>query len=60
MAKLGSKKQPVAIRVQNKTSAGEIISIYKKYGWHFIVGIEPESKKESSLELFNTFWARCY
>jgi len=47
MAKLGSEKRPVVVRVQNETSAGGIISICKKYGWHFIVGIEPDKPEDT-------------
>lgn len=48
MAKLGSKKRPVVVRVQNETRAREIVSICKEHGWQFIVGMEPDKPENIS------------
>lgn len=48
MAKLGSKRQPAIVRVQSEERAGEIISICKRYGWHFIVGLELDKPEDVS------------
>jgi len=55
MAKLGTKKKPAIVRVQNEKRAEEIASIFAKNGWKFILGIEPDKPEDiSDLEkLFN-------
>ena len=48
MAKLGTKKRPAIVRVQNEKRAKEIGSIFGKNGWQFILGIEPDKPEDIS------------
>ena len=48
MAKLGTKKNPAIVRVQNEKRAEEIGSIFGKNGWQFILGIEPDKPEDIS------------
>ena len=48
MAKLGTKKRPAIVRVQNEKRAEEIGSIFGKNGWQFILGIEPDKPEDIS------------
>ena len=48
MAKLGTKKKPAIVRVQNEKRAEEIGSIFGKNGWKFILGIEPDKPEDIS------------
>ena len=40
MAKLGTEKRPIIVRVQTQERVAEIAAICNERGWHFIVGIE--------------------
>ena len=42
MAKLGTYKRPVIVRVQSIERAEEIAALCQDYGWHFISGVEPD------------------
>lgn len=46
--KLGSKKHPIIIRVQNERRAGEVASICEQHGWKYIAGIEPDKPENIS------------
>ncbi|MEA3435265.1 MAG: PBPRA1643 family SWIM/SEC-C metal-binding motif protein [Thermodesulfobacteriota bacterium] len=48
MAKLGTKKKPAIVRVQNEKRAEEIGSIFGQNGWQFILGIEPDKPEDIS------------
>ena len=48
MAKLGSKKRPVIVRVRTQEKAKEILSICDEKGWQAIVGIEPDEVEDIS------------
>lgn len=48
MAKLGSKKRPAVIRVNNMNRAAEMMSICSQHGWQVIVGIEPDKSEDIS------------
>lgn len=48
MAKLGSEKRPVIVRVQDEDRAKEIASICGENGWHFIIGFEPDQPEDIS------------
>jgi SWIM/SEC-C metal-binding protein len=48
MAKLGSKKKPIVVRVQTQEKAAEIAAICDEHGWHFIAGIEPDEEEDVS------------
>ena len=46
MAKRGSDKKPLILRVQTEERAMEVSSICDQYGWKFIVGIEPDKPED--------------
>lgn len=48
MAKLGTKKKPAVVRVQNQARAGEIIALCEARGWQVIVGVEPDKPEDVS------------
>ena len=48
MAKLGSEKRPVIVRVQDEDRAREIAEICGKNNWHFIIGFEPDEPEDIS------------
>ena len=48
MAKLGSRKQPAVVRVQDEYRAREIFGICVQNGWQVIVGIEPDKQEDIS------------
>ena len=48
MAKLGSEKRPVVVRVQTEERAKEIASICYEHGWHYIIGFEPDKPEDIS------------
>ena len=47
MAKLGSEKRPLVVRVQTEERASEIVSICDEHGWHYI-GFEPDKPEDIS------------
>jgi SWIM/SEC-C metal-binding protein len=48
MAKLGSRKRPAIVRVQEPSRAQEIVEICATHGWQVIVGIEPDKQEDIS------------
>ena len=40
--KLGTKKRPIIVHVQNEQRAKEIAAICKQHDWTFIAGLEPD------------------
>jgi len=48
MAKLGSKKRPVVVRVQDEYRAKEIAEICSEHGLHFLIGLEPGEPEDIS------------
>lgn len=48
MAKLGSEKRPVILRVQEEDRAREMAEICSENGWHFIIGLEPDEPEDIS------------
>jgi len=51
MAKLGSEKNPLILRVADDSKIEHIAKICDEHGWHFILGIEPgEEENLSDLE----------
>lgn len=48
MAKLGSEKRPVILRVADEDRAREIAEICSENGWHFIIGFEPDEPEDIS------------
>ncbi len=50
MAKLGTEKRPIVVRVQTQERVAEIAAICNERGWHFVAGIEPH-KPENIMDL---------
>jgi SWIM/SEC-C metal-binding protein len=48
MAKLGSEKRPVIVRVHDEDRAREIAEICSENSWHFIIGFEPDEPEDIS------------
>jgi SWIM/SEC-C metal-binding protein len=48
MAKLGSEKRPVVVRVQDEERGKAIAEICSENGWHFIIGFEPDMPEDIS------------
>lgn len=48
MAKLGSEKRPVILRVADEDRAREMAEICSENGWHFIIGFEPDEPEDIS------------
>jgi len=40
-AKLGTKKNPAVVNVQTEERLKEVVSIFKKNGWKYTIGLEP-------------------
>ncbi len=55
-AKLGTKKRPAVVHVQTEERMKEVVSLFEKNGWTFVMGIEPDKPEDiSDLEiLLNT------
>ena len=48
MAKLGSKKNPLILRVADDSKVEAIAGICRDNGWHYILGIEPDREEDLS------------
>jgi len=48
MAKLGSEKRPVIVRVQTQERAAEVAAICNEHGWHYLIGFEPDKAEDIS------------
>ena len=48
MAKLGTTKHPIIVRVQTQERAIEVAAICQERGWHYIAGIEPDEPEDLS------------
>jgi SWIM/SEC-C metal-binding protein len=48
MAKLGSKKRPAVVRVNDMIRAAEMMCICREHGWQVIVGVEPDKSEDIS------------
>ena len=48
MAKLGSEKRPIIVRVKTEAKASEVASICNVHGWYFIIGLEPDEPEDIS------------
>ena len=46
MAKLGTKKKPVVVRVQTEERGQEIAAICAEHDWHYIIGLEPDKPED--------------
>ena len=48
MAKLGSKKTPLILRVADESRVDQIAEVCHQHGWQFILGIEPDQEEDLS------------
>jgi SWIM/SEC-C metal-binding protein len=48
MAKLGSVKRPAILRVQSQERAAELAEICDRYGWIYVIGVEPDKAEDTS------------
>jgi SWIM/SEC-C metal-binding protein len=48
MAKLGSKKKPIVVRVQTEERAKYVADICEKNGWQFIAALEADKPEDIS------------
>ena len=48
MAKSGTEKNPVVLRVRSQQRAEEMAALCQKHGWKFIVGLEPDKPEDIS------------
>ena len=48
MAKLGSEKRPVVVRVHTDEMARYVTETCAKNGWHYIIGFEPDKPEDIS------------
>ena len=54
MAKLGSEKRPIVVRVPTDEKAKYVAEKCKENGWHYIIGFEPDKPEDlSDLKLLN-------
>ena len=48
MAKLGSKKRPIVVRVHSDEMARHVAETCAKNGWHYVIGLEPDEPEDIS------------
>lgn len=48
MAKLGSEKRPIVVRVHSDEKARYVAETCEANGWHFIIGFEPDKPEDIS------------
>lgn len=48
MAKLGSKKRPIVVRVHTDEKAKYVAETCAKNGWHYIIGFESDKPEDIS------------
>ncbi len=48
MAKLGTEKKPIIVRVQTEERAEYVTEICAERGWHFIIGFESDKPEDIS------------
>ena len=48
MAKLGSKKRPIIVRVHSEEKAQYVAETCDKHGWHYIIGFEMDQPEDIS------------
>lgn len=51
MAKLGSEKKPVIVRVHTEAKAKYVAQTCTENGWHYIIGFEPPEVPEDISDL---------
>ncbi len=48
MAKIGTEKHPIIVRVQTDERARHVAGLCEENGWKFIVGFEPDKPEDIS------------
>ena len=48
MAKIGTEKRPIIVRVQTEERGLYVAEQCAKYGWHYIIGLEPDKPEDIS------------
>ncbi|MFP4477531.1 MAG: PBPRA1643 family SWIM/SEC-C metal-binding motif protein [Desulfatibacillaceae bacterium] len=48
MAKIGSKKRPIVVRVQTEAQGQNVARVCSENGWHYIIGLEPDKPEDVS------------
>jgi SWIM/SEC-C metal-binding protein len=48
MAKLGTEKRPVIVRVHSDEKARYVAETCFEHGWHYIIGFEPDKPEDLS------------
>jgi SWIM/SEC-C metal-binding protein len=48
MAKLGTEKRPIIVRVRTDEKARYVAEQCTKHGWHYIIGFEPDKPEDIS------------
>ena len=48
MAKLGSQKKPLILRVTDDSKVARIAEICDENDWHYILGLEPDKEEDLS------------
>ncbi|MCW3099834.1 MAG: hypothetical protein JWL77_5452 [Chthonomonadaceae bacterium] len=48
MAKLGTEKNPIIVRVATDAKGQYVAQECTKHGWHYIIGLEPDKPEDIS------------
>ena len=48
MAKLGTEKKPIIVRVNSDERQEYVMEVYKERGWNYIIGFEPDMPEDIS------------
>jgi SWIM/SEC-C metal-binding protein len=48
MAKIGTQKKPIVLRVRSEQRAREVADLCEAHEWKFIVGFEPDTPEDIS------------
>jgi SWIM/SEC-C metal-binding protein len=48
MAKLGTEKRPIIVRVHSEATARYVAETCMEHGWHYIIGFEPDKPEDIS------------
>ncbi len=48
MAKAGSEKNPLILRLADESKVEQIAALCDEKGWHYILGIEPDKEEDLS------------
>jgi SWIM/SEC-C metal-binding protein len=48
MAKIGTEKRPIIVRVQTEQRGIYVAEQCAEHGWHYIIGLEPDKPEDIS------------